>query len=335
MSNTELRSYVFLDNLQPQHAAFLGTVAGGFLPLPGDASLWIEISPGIRPVHEYRRNPQHGHPDVETEEVAVNPYGTISRAWISLPVYLTVTIANWLLLVFSFILWVRQTVGWWRSGAWPEDARVILLWSFYGAFGFLGALSIIVDVSGAIATNLQHRMFPSFAMIAAPYVADWFIYRRAAVPEPGRGASYRPATMAFAIIFAFLGLVAVAKATNEPAFSNNWNYYRPAEFAGLEWHRRHSSDIRIRAAHDGRLNTSLSICCDRRDEVWLGPRFRVLGSRAGFESWGVDPMPPPGPASAADGQAPLTRSPEDAYAVVGLDDDIRSRQPTRGSHQPL
>jgi len=33
--------------LQPQHAAYIGTVAAGFLPLPGDASLWIEISPGI------------------------------------------------------------------------------------------------------------------------------------------------------------------------------------------------------------------------------------------------------------------------------------------------
>jgi len=43
----ELRTYVFLDSLQPQHAAYLGTVARGFLPLPGDASLWIEISPGI------------------------------------------------------------------------------------------------------------------------------------------------------------------------------------------------------------------------------------------------------------------------------------------------
>jgi hypothetical protein len=43
----DLRSYVFLDSLQPQHAAFLGTVAKGFLPLPGDASLWVEISPGI------------------------------------------------------------------------------------------------------------------------------------------------------------------------------------------------------------------------------------------------------------------------------------------------
>ncbi|NJK39258.1 MAG: hypothetical protein HC835_19445 [Oscillatoriales cyanobacterium RM2_1_1] len=43
----ELRSYVYLDRLQHQHAAYIGTVALGFLPLPGDASLWIEISPGI------------------------------------------------------------------------------------------------------------------------------------------------------------------------------------------------------------------------------------------------------------------------------------------------
>lgn len=43
----ELRSYVYLDSLQPQHAAYLGTVALGFLPLPGDTSLWIEVTPGI------------------------------------------------------------------------------------------------------------------------------------------------------------------------------------------------------------------------------------------------------------------------------------------------
>jgi hypothetical protein len=43
----DLRSYVFLDSLQPQHAAFLGTVAQGFLPIAGQASLFIEVSPGI------------------------------------------------------------------------------------------------------------------------------------------------------------------------------------------------------------------------------------------------------------------------------------------------
>ena len=43
----DLRSYVYIDRLQSQHAAYMGTVSIGFLPLPGDASLWIEISPGI------------------------------------------------------------------------------------------------------------------------------------------------------------------------------------------------------------------------------------------------------------------------------------------------
>ena len=47
MGSIDLRAYVFLDSLQAQYAAFLGTVAQGFLPLAGDASLSIEMSPGI------------------------------------------------------------------------------------------------------------------------------------------------------------------------------------------------------------------------------------------------------------------------------------------------
>jgi len=47
MSDIDLRSYVFLDSLQPQHAAFIGTVAKGFLPVRHQASLYLEIAPGI------------------------------------------------------------------------------------------------------------------------------------------------------------------------------------------------------------------------------------------------------------------------------------------------
>jgi hypothetical protein len=47
VADIDLRAYVMLDSLQPQYAAFLGTVASGFLPLAGDASLYVEISPGI------------------------------------------------------------------------------------------------------------------------------------------------------------------------------------------------------------------------------------------------------------------------------------------------
>ncbi len=44
---SELRCYVFLDSLQPQFASFLATVAQGFLPTPGQASLFVEVAPGM------------------------------------------------------------------------------------------------------------------------------------------------------------------------------------------------------------------------------------------------------------------------------------------------
>src|SRR5437660_12071246 len=44
---TVLRTYCFLDALQPQQATFIGKTARGFLPVPFQASLWVEIAPGI------------------------------------------------------------------------------------------------------------------------------------------------------------------------------------------------------------------------------------------------------------------------------------------------
>jgi hypothetical protein len=47
MAAVSLRTYTFLDALQPQLATFIGKTARGFLPVPGQASLFIEIAPGI------------------------------------------------------------------------------------------------------------------------------------------------------------------------------------------------------------------------------------------------------------------------------------------------
>lgn len=47
MADVTLRTYVFLDSLQPQVSAFIGTTARGFLPVAGDASLFIETAPGM------------------------------------------------------------------------------------------------------------------------------------------------------------------------------------------------------------------------------------------------------------------------------------------------
>ena len=43
----ELRSYVYLDRLQPQFAAYVGANARGYIPIPGMAAILVEISPGV------------------------------------------------------------------------------------------------------------------------------------------------------------------------------------------------------------------------------------------------------------------------------------------------
>lgn len=42
-----LRTYVYIDVLQPQLASFLATVSQGYLPIEEQASLFIEVQPGI------------------------------------------------------------------------------------------------------------------------------------------------------------------------------------------------------------------------------------------------------------------------------------------------
>jgi len=43
----ELRTFTYIDILQPQVTGFLQTVSQGFLPLEGQAALFVEIAPGI------------------------------------------------------------------------------------------------------------------------------------------------------------------------------------------------------------------------------------------------------------------------------------------------
>jgi hypothetical protein len=43
----DLRAFVFLDSLQPQFASFQATISKGYLPKVGQASLFVEIAPGM------------------------------------------------------------------------------------------------------------------------------------------------------------------------------------------------------------------------------------------------------------------------------------------------
>ena len=46
-TKVDIRTFCYLDVLQPQLASFLATVSQGYLPVERQASLYIEIAPGI------------------------------------------------------------------------------------------------------------------------------------------------------------------------------------------------------------------------------------------------------------------------------------------------
>src|SRR5438105_1442101 len=70
----ELRTFTYLDVLQPQLASFLQTVASGFLPLELQASLLVEIAPGIA-INEAEKGA-----DINLLEVIT--FGAVGRLWL-------------------------------------------------------------------------------------------------------------------------------------------------------------------------------------------------------------------------------------------------------------
>jgi hypothetical protein len=61
---TSLRTYVFLDSLQPQFAAHICTTCRGYFPVPYVASLFVEVAPGMA---------IHGIIDVALKKTKVDP----------------------------------------------------------------------------------------------------------------------------------------------------------------------------------------------------------------------------------------------------------------------
>ncbi|HHS99294.1 MAG TPA: BMC domain-containing protein [Thiomicrospira sp.] len=72
----ELRTYVFLDSLQHQLASYMGTASMGFLPVPGDSCLWMEVAPGMA-VHRLSNIALQGTNVRLTQQVVERSYGSM------------------------------------------------------------------------------------------------------------------------------------------------------------------------------------------------------------------------------------------------------------------
>jgi hypothetical protein len=195
-----------------------------------------------------------------------DPYAAVAGGWVNLQVYLLVSLANWLLIGVSLSIWLRQGWRWLGRGIAPESHTAWLLWLLYGAFGLQGVGAVLTDFSGAIATNLQHRAFASFSVVAAAAVA------RGVTPllgPQGRGrAGYWRTAGARPLLAAGAGCLAalsILKASNEPALSNKWTFYEPPEIQALRWAGGHLRAATIWTEFDERLLAAYQLVVESGD----------------------------------------------------------------------
>ncbi len=190
--------------------------------------------------------------DVET--TATNPYVTLDTGWINQRVYMILSLSNWLLLILSALIWLSWSIRMVFAKQQWQSVRELYLWSFYGAFAFQGALSILVDVSGAIAGNLQHRLFPTFTMLAIPLIVRWFFEKRRSFSK--QSPLWYPV---ISVSIGVLAILSLLKATNEPTLSNNWLFFRPTEMNAIEWADTKLENRTLWIGYDGRLTTAFAV----------------------------------------------------------------------------
>ena len=183
-----------------------------------------------------------------------NPYGVVNLGWINLPTYFLLSLSNWLLLIVAMVLWVWQTAQVLLLRRPFETGRLMLLWAFFGAFGFVGGLSIIADLSGAIAGNLQQRAFPSFIMIAV----GLFVYSLRHLLKKGE-RGFQMTRWGFALSIVLFGVLGLLKVTQEPNLGNNWVFYQQNELMALHWIDSQTVNNTIWTDFNERLNTAYDI----------------------------------------------------------------------------
>lgn len=161
-------------------------------------------------------------------EPSSDPYTYTRSAWRSTTVYLALTSVQWVILLASFAAWVRDGLAFIRRRENFPLGR-LALWLLYLGFAVQVSAAMVIDFSGVLASNLQVRLFPPFALVSSLLAATWLTKLRQ--PKSGYGKVHVAAT----VIGAFAVLMMLLKITNDPLVSNNWLFYRLSELKASVW----------------------------------------------------------------------------------------------------
>lgn len=191
------------------------------------------------------------------ETLGPSPYDYVGATWLSTRTYLALTLFNYLILVLSFIAWLRMGFAMlWNREILP--AGRYLLWLVYAALAAVLALSVILDFTGIFSRNLQVRFFPHLMVAAIPMAALLIVdllgllRRRSAI-------LFRLAPAVLVTCIIYFAAASLLKVTNEPLISNKWLFYTHSEGIALDWAGENLEDTAVWAGLDRRLAPYIDI----------------------------------------------------------------------------
>jgi hypothetical protein len=173
-------------------------------------------------------------------EPLARPYRSVEAAWRDPIIYLALIIPQFLIMACSFAGWML--LAWRRVRKGPDSASPSLwfLWFMCTGYAIQLCVGIVLDYAGLLGSNLQLRLFPAFTLVATPLAAYVLVegYRRL-------GISRRTLVLVLGAFMAYALPACLLKVSNDPAVSNLWIFYSPAERQAHWWADQHLEGTEI------------------------------------------------------------------------------------------
>lgn len=210
----------------------------------------------------------------------------VNSGWRSFNTYLVINAATWFLLIGSMLIWLWQSgsllvVRYLSNKTQAKSSfteRDLALWAFFGAFASLGAFAIAMDSAGALAGNIQLRIYPNIAMLAAPLLANQLLRWKANAHhyiQHSIGAVY-------IVVLCMLYGLSFLKATNEPFFSNKWTFVVPSELQAHSWVEEKLQANSVWYGFDERVSSGLELNAGEAPITAIVDQFEVAEDTADF-----------------------------------------------------
>ena len=220
------------------------------------------------------------------EQVTTRPYERVATAWRSTGIYLSLTAAQWLIVLCSLGAWLSRARHLVRKGDRSLSSGKRLLWLLYGGFAFQLAMGTVVDLAGALSANLQLRLFVPFSLLASPMAAPILLRGLRVLWRKDQRLRFA-ASWFIVILVCCLVVASLLKSTNDPSVGNLWIFYSPAELHAGQWSDRHLKNrsvwVDTFSHHQDVLEFRSGYAQERRNRYVLGkqdaPFSHVLISR--------------------------------------------------------